>query len=1588
MAMEDNNLDYCNLPIDELFSKFDRMMIKVWIEGESLCYKAPKGVVSRELIECLKGRKAEIIERIKLKEAEKAFFEHIQPVEKKKYYELSTAQRRMFIVNQFEGNSTNYDIYGAQLIEGRLEVDRLEEIFKTLIKRHDSLRTSFKMIDGEPVQEIHEKVDFRIEHYYEVDENNLNRVIESFVRPFDLSRAPLIRVGLARISPTKHLLMYDMHHIISDAASMSVLTEEFVKLYCSQHLPELTIQYKDFIEWQNKMLNSVYIKKQEDYWLDVFKKEIPVLNLPSDYPRSAVADFNGDNVDFEIDEEMVTELNKLSMKNGATLFMTILASFNVLLSRCSGQDDIILGTPVAGRRHADLKNQIGVFLNTLALRNYPSPNKTFIEFLHEVRDNSLKAFENQDYQFEMLLDRLRPKRELGRNPLFDVMINFLIDQKLEINNGYDNLKITPVNIDAKLSKFDMTLYIYYSPTKTRFSCVYRTSLFKRSTIEYLMGQYKKLLCEIVKDSKKKLYEYEIFKRSELLVKGNAIKPNVPFEEFPISLINQSIIDKFEGQVVKFGNKTAVVKGDKSLSYSDLNKFANRIAHVILKYLTIKQGTSNMKQSISSKKSKQDITTLKTDKNNFNGEIMRDSFTQSTVALLFDHGINMIPAVFGTLKTGSIYVPLDPNYPKDRLKYMLSDSKAVLLVTDNKNIELAKSIAEEVSSSITIVNVDKIPSHVSDSNPQIHIEPSDKAYILYTSGSTGNPKGVIQNHRNVLYYISAYTNNLHINSNDRLTLFSSFSHDAAVVDIFSALLNGATLYPYNIKGDGGLLGMKKWLNDEKITVYHSIPTLYRYFTDTLEEEKGFYHIRAVVLGGEAVYSSDVEAYKKYFSDSCLFVNLMGSSEASITMLNFIDKNTEITRSTVPSGFPIEGMEVLLLERKEGHNDEINDEQSTHGFSNDLENLLSAGKDSVDVFNVGEIAYKSRYLALGYLNNEEKTMEVFFKTKDGEDMRIYKSGDLGRVLLDGSIEHTGRADYQIKIRGYRIELGEIESAVNGMEGICRSVAVAHPDESGENHIALYYTLEHNANISPDEIKNAISQKLPDFMVPSFVIRLNELPVTPNGKIDRKRLPKPDMNGSKAKEFVPPANEIEESLANIWKSVLKVDEISMVDDFFELGGNSLLVLKLEAELEKRGFKTEDFAVFKYDTVRKMASLLMNKNGKSGDGALDSGHNGEAQIANDLSAKDDGIYNNADLVKQTQVTILEQNGDYLENEASAKILENIEPFNDVFYKNCFYNSSFPVLKYYGKSVITFLINDVLVYTFDAASPSLKLSTQYVMCDTVENVLEREGVALKVIDVADDVVGEIIKSINNKLPVVIWVDCFFASIRADAYKKNHWPHTWLVYGFNEAKKKFYIIEHTHRDNLTYTRQEVSFNELTDSYYGYVKNFRNKNDTSPTYYEFSMINGDESCGQGSEDMMQDYRSKYVSNMLSKNNLLSEGLESIKIFKRKFLKVISDEELLKKNAEHILSGVNDIINAKNVEKYKIRELFKENESLMQNIDGIIGKWTDIRVVLGKYIYTSMYKKEKFILAADKLEQIYNLEKDYLECFGRIKNLKIN
>jgi len=1045
---------------------------------------------------------------------------------------LSHGQQSLWLHTQLAPHLPVYNEPVTLHRRGPLDVAALERSLGEIVRRHEAWRTSFAVRDGRPVQVVQPAptvrlplVDLRSLPEAEREPEALRLATEDARRPFDLSQGPPWRAKLIRLGEEEHRLFLTLHHIIGDGVSnYSVLLPELAALYDAYRagrpspLPELPIQYGDYAYWQRQRSGDA-LSDEMTYWRRQLRGA-PDLELPTDRPRPPVQRFRGAMLPVALSSSLTEELRALSQREGVTLFVTLLASFQALLHRYTGQDDLLVGTVTAGRSRPEIQELLGFFLNPLLLRTDVSGNPTFRELLQRVQGVSVDALCNQDVPFELLVKELRPKRDPGRNPLYQVLLS-LQPPSPPSRSGWT---LTQWEIDTGTAKLDLYLELDDRPGGIIGRFVYNADLFEAPTIARMLRHWRALLGSVIRDPDQALSRLPLLSEGERRRRSAGEGLNGPrnaFVRFEREEMEQTISRRFECVAAAHAARIAVKTVHEEWSYATLNEAANRVAHAVLK---------------------------------LRGE------GEERVALLFDHDALMIAGILGTLKAGKTYVPLDPLYPRERICQVLQHSQASILLTSGTNLVRARELADDA---IPIVNIEEIEPETSAKNLDLPAGPGALAYLLYTSGSTGRPKGVVQSHRNVLGFVRDYTNHLHIQPDDRLSLLSSYGFDAAIVDIFSALLNGATLCPIDIRREG-IDGLAGRLSSMGVTIYHSTPTVYRHLIGAPSGAEEFRRIRLVVLGGEEVYRTDVDAYRRRFSPDAIFVNLAGQTESSVNLLYFLDGRTALSRASVPIGYPVGDTEVLLLD-EDGEPTEI----------------------------CGEIGIRSTHVALGYWRQPELTRQAFRGDPADGGKRVYRTGDRGRLLPDGSLEFLGRKDLQVKVRGFRIELAEIEAALSRHPAVKAAAAGVWEVAPGDRRLVAYWVAGQLPAVPSSALRSFLREKLPESMVPSTFVLLDALPQTPNGKLDRRALRAPGPATPEGQgSIIAPRDGLEGQLVEMWKGILEIASMGVQDDFFDLGGHSLLAVRLFAEIEKAfGIRLALATLLEAPTVEQLAAVLRER-------------------------------------------------------------------------------------------------------------------------------------------------------------------------------------------------------------------------------------------------------------------------------------------------------------------------------------------------------------------------------------------------------------
>lgn len=1061
------------------------------------------------------------------------------------YYPQSSAQKRLFFMAEMDPNSILYNIPVMDIYHRGINKEKLEETVRTLILRHESLRTSFHTINGEPVQRINNDVDFQVEHYIMREDGMiysnelgkewtkvtglpLNDVVEHFVRPFDLKNPPLIRVGLIEIGGSMQILMADVHHIVSDGVSMIIILEDMWSIYDGKYLPELNVRYRDYSQWLHSSERKDMVKKQEAFWLKEFAGGAEPLNLPTDRPRPPKRTFNGDTKIFDISVEDTQKLNLIAKQEDQTLFMLLFSAFNVLLAKLSGQDDITIGTVVAGRNHIDLHKVVGMFVDTLVLRNFPLQSKTFRQFMKEVKDKTLTAFDNQEYPFESLVKNVAPRQDASRNPLFDVLFELeneddRTEYLLEILMLDDQ---NPYQYRTQKAKFDLTLIGVETKDGIRFSIEFNTSLFDPGTIDRFIGYYRKIINSVGLNFNQKLSEIEIItegEKNEILYEFNDTHADY--------IRNKTIQELFEDRVAKTPENTALIfKGD-SMTYRELNERANQTALILRK---------------------------------------KGIVAETLVGLMVERSFEMMIGVYAILKAGGAYIPIDPGYPEDRIRYLFQDSASAILLTQNKFIGIARAL--EFVGEIIDLNDNSLCCG-DTKNLELNYHPEDLAYIIYTSGSTGKPKGVMIEHVSAVNVLMTLDKMYPLEKNDAYLLKTAFLFDVSVSELFGWFWRGGRMAILEPGGEKDPLLMIERIQEEKVTHLNFVPSLFNVFVSMLDE-KNFPKLKSlkyIFLAGEAIWPDSILKFRSFNSD-ILIENLYGPTEATV-YASWYHVDQWNGQGSIPIGKPIDNLELYIIS---------NDEQA---------------KPTIQPIGVaGELVVSGIQLARGYLNRPDLTSEKFItnpfakdKSEDSPYQKMYHTGDLTRWMKNGNVEYMGRIDFQVKVRGFRIELGEIEAQLAVIPNIKEAVVIAREsaDRQGEKYLCAY--LVSNQKLDINSVREALGKELPGYMVPSYFIQLEAIPLNPSGKVDRKALPVPEKSDIETTSaYVAPTNEIEGALASIWSEVLGIEKIGIDDNFFEMGGDSIKTILISARLLKRGLSININQFFSNNTIRKLAKSV----------------------------------------------------------------------------------------------------------------------------------------------------------------------------------------------------------------------------------------------------------------------------------------------------------------------------------------------------------------------------------------------------------------
>ncbi len=1045
---------------------------------------------------------------------------------------LSFPQQRLWFLNRLEGSNVAYNVPTALRLTGRLDIALLERAVSEIVRRHEILRTTFVMVDGQPVQRVVPELRLSAKVH---DLSGLSasareaeivrKAREEGGAPFDLTSGPLLRMSLLYLGEQEgkqdYVLLFVFHHIIADGWSAGILFQEFATIYHAfregraSPLPDLSIQYGDFAHWQRHWLEGERLERQLAYWRKQLDGAPPLLKLPTDHPRPAVQTDRGANYPFRLSPTLTERLRGLSRERGVTLFVTLVSAFNVLLHRYSGQSDVCLGISVANRTRPELESLIGLFVNMLVLRADLSGNPRFTELLSRMQEVSTAAQGHQDVPFEKLVEELNPARDRSYSPFFQVV---LVLHNMPIREvAIADLRVQRLEVDYGTSKSDLTLHLTEGDgLEAVFE--YSTELFEPATIARMAGHLETLLEAIAKHPDSRLNELPWLTHAEC---RQLAEWNTTAGAFPQ---DTCLHELFEVQAAKQPQRTAVICGEHRLSYGELNERASRLARHLR---------------------------------------ARGVGPEVRVGLCVERSVDAVVGILAILKAGGAYVPFDPSHPPERIAELLTDCRAALLLTQER------LLAEWPANAVETWCLDRDePEFASPSgvNPWVSAHPSNAAYLIYTSGSTGKPKGVVVSHANAVAS-TAVRSSFYSEAPDGFLLASPFAFDSSVAGIFWTLSRGGRLCipPENSRQDPRTLA--GLIAKESLTHLLCLPSLYGLLLDRADTAGPLDSLRTIIVAGETCPSALVARHYGCLPGVRLY-NEYGPTEGTVwSSACEIRAADAAADRPVPIGRPIANMQI---------------------------HLLDAHLDQVPIGVPGELYIGGAGVARGYHERPDLTAERFvpdpFTSEPGA--RLYRTGDRARWRPDGNIEFLGRVDHQVKIRGFRIELGEIEDCLLRHPAVKAAVVIAREDLSGEKRLAAYVvpsSFSAEERPSPETLREFLKETLPDYMIPTAFILLSQLPLNPNGKLDREALPAPDIAGQFAHCHVAPRNDIEIRLAELWAGLLGLERVGIHDNFFDLGGHSLLAVQVVVRLQDLfGIDMSVASLFEAPTVAELALLL----------------------------------------------------------------------------------------------------------------------------------------------------------------------------------------------------------------------------------------------------------------------------------------------------------------------------------------------------------------------------------------------------------------
>ena len=1097
----------------EFLSDLRHKGIRLWAEGDKLRFSAPKGALTEEIRAELVERKAELLSFLnQITTASPLNLSSIRAISRDGELPLSFAEEGLWLLDQLSPGMTAWNMQSSVRLRGPLNVSALERSLNTIFQRHDVLRTSFRVVKETPARIVVPTLTVNLpvidlNQCAELETESGRIASEAAQLPFNLSEGPLLRVSLFKLGETEHIFLLTKHHIITDAWSSRLFLRELFSLYEAYSagrpspLSDLPIQYSDFAVWQ-RQLKQGEMERHLSYWKNRLQQEVTVSELPCDYPRPTVQSFRGARQEIQLSESVSHALRALSKQERTTLFMTLLAAFKILLHRYTGETEIVLGSTIAGRNRPEFEKLIGFFINVLVLRTDLSGQPSFRDLLRRVREVCLEAYEHQDLPFEKLVEVLKPKRDPGRNPFFQVLFN--MTNLPPIQREVAGLTIETLSRAEDRARFDLTLYALETNERIKILAAYSTDLFTPVRMAEMLEQYKHLLAQIVENPDEKIDRYSLVTPS-----ARAVLPD------PTAHLDDTwhgaVHEFFRRQARKHPDKIAVEDWQEVWSFREMDLRSNQLARYLL----------------------------------------ASGIGRENIVAIYGHrSAALVWALMGILKAGAAFCILDPAYPAQRLKDYLDLVKPKGWIQIKAAGEPVGEM-EEVLGGVSFCCRITLPglatakaggflSEYSQDDPGVKTSADDLAYVIFTSGSTGKPKGVLGRHGPLTHFLPWLKETFGFSENDRFSLLSGLTTNKLQREVFTALSLGATLCIPDPDEIGSFGRLDQWMREKEISIVHLTPAMGQLLEDTSRQE--IPSVRRVVFGGDLLRMSDVDRARRLMPQAEV-VNFYNSSETQRggSYIVFSDQRLDHAKETPPLGRGVKDVQLLVLNRT--------------GY------LAGVGE-------IGEICVRSSHMARGYLGDEELTKERFitnpFTRIEGD--RVYRTGEQGRYLPNGDVEFVARAENRVSIRGFRVELGEIEATLLQHRDVREAVVILRADSPRGDELIAYVVLKPDGRATASELRGSLGSRLPRYMLPAAYVFLNALPLTPSGKLDRGALPAPALSDPASQpSFVAARNWTERAVMTIWSDLFGNKQIGIHDNFFDLGGQSLLAVRLLAQINR---------------------------------------------------------------------------------------------------------------------------------------------------------------------------------------------------------------------------------------------------------------------------------------------------------------------------------------------------------------------------------------------------------------------------------------